>query len=287
MTTSTLDAIRVPRFLRTSDLRAEGLSWRGVAAAVAGGVLIRLRQGAYCPAGTPDECVAAGQLRGRLTCLSELRRRGVFVRDRSLIHVHVTPTAARLPAIPATVRVHRRQLHRTPHPRALSVEILDALHDAVTCQDPRAAIATLDSALHLGVLHVDDLDELFAGLPRRYRRLRRLIDARAESGPETFVRLMLRGLGCRFEPQVVIVGVGRVDFLVDGWLIVECDSAQFHAGWAEQRNDRRRDAEAASQGYLVLRLIAEDIMWRPEAVLAALRGALAGRRGAKAGSTAA
>ena len=283
MTTSTIRDASSPRFLRTSDLRAEGLSWRGVAAAVAAGALIRLRQGAYCPVGTPEECVAAGQLRGRLTCVSELRRRGVFVRDRSMVHVHVSPTAARLPARPAGARVHRRRLHRTPHPRALSVELLDALHDAVTCQDPRAAIATLDSALHLGLVDVDDLDELFAGLPRRYRRLRRLLDARAESGPETLVRLMLRGLGCRYEPQVVIVGVGRVDFLVDGWLIVECDSAQFHAGWAEQRNDRRRDAAAAAQGFLVLRLIAEDIMWRPEVVLAALRGALAGRRGAKAG----
>jgi very-short-patch-repair endonuclease len=283
MTTSNFDAVPVPRFLRTRDLRAEGVTWRGVSAAVAAGVLIRLRQGAYCPAGMPDECVVAGQLRGRLACVSELRRLGVFVRDRSLVHVHVPPTAARLPEMPATVRAHRRRLRRTPHPRALSVEILDALHDAVTCQDPRAAIATLDSALHLKLIHVDDLDELFAGLPRRYRRLRRLLDARAESGPETLVRLMLRGLGCRFEPQVVIVGVGRVDFLVDGWLIVECDSAQFHAGWAEQRNDRRRDAAAAAQGYLVLRLIAEDIMWRPEVVMAALRGALAGRRGAKAG----
>jgi very-short-patch-repair endonuclease len=283
MTTSNIDAHSAPRFLRTSDLRADGLSWREVAAAVAAGGLIALRQGAYCAVGTPPDCVVAGQLRGRLACVSELRRRGVFVRDRSVVHVHVPPAAARLPAMPATVRVHRRRLHRTPHPRALSVEIFDALHDAVTCQDPRAAIATLDSALHLGLIRIDDLDELFAGLPRRYRRLRNLLDARAESGPETLVRLMLRGLRCRFEPQVVLVGVGRVDFLVDGWLIVECDSAQFHAGWAQQRNDRRRDAAAAARGYLVLRLIAEDIMWRPEVVMAALRGALTGRRGAQAG----
>jgi len=163
------------------------------------------------------------------------------------------------------------------------VEILDALRDAVTCQEPRFAIATLDSALHLGLLREDDLDELFAGLPRRYRRLRGLLDPRAESGPETLVRLMLRSLGCRFVPQAHIPGVGRVDFLVDGWLIVECDSARFHAGWAEQRNDRRRDAAAATHGFVVLRLIAEDIMWQPESVLAALRGVLAHRCVAKAG----
>ena len=35
------------------------------------------------------------------------------------------------------------------------------------------------------------------------------------------MRLMLRGLGCQIEVQVVIPGVGRVDFVVDGWLIVE------------------------------------------------------------------
>jgi very-short-patch-repair endonuclease len=122
------------------------------------------------------------------------------------------------------------------------------------------------------LIRSDELDELFAGIPRRFGVLRALIDARAESGPESLLRLMLRRLGCRFDVQVKIDGVGRVDFVVDGWLIVECDSEAHHGDWAARRRDLRRDQAAAPLGYSTFRPIAEDIMWNPDAVQAALRG---------------
>jgi len=130
----------------------------------------------------------------------------------------------------------------------------------------------LDSALHTGVLADGDLDELFEALPRRLAVLRRLIDPRSESGPETLVRLMLRSLGLRFEVQVDLRGVGRVDFVVEGWLIIECDSVAHHSTWDAQRRDRRRDQAAAALGYATYRPIAEDIMWDPAVVLTAIRG---------------
>jgi very-short-patch-repair endonuclease len=157
----------------------------------------------------------------------------------------------------------------------MSVEVFDALVQSVRCQDPRSAVATLDSALNRGLLRPDEVDELFAALPRRFRRLQALLDPLAESGPETFVRLMLRGLGCRPEAQVEIPGVGRVDFVVGGILIIECDSRAHHSSWESQLADRRRDLTAASLGYFVIRLVAEDILWNVEAVQQALRGALA------------
>ncbi|WP_404433792.1 DUF559 domain-containing protein [Microbacterium lacus] len=209
---------------------------------------------------------------GRLACVSELRRLGVFVRDRTDLHIHVDEHSARLPHRSGVAKTHRRQLMRHPHPRAMTVEVLDAVIDAVRCQDPRSAVASIDSALNMGIMHADDLEDLFAALPRRYRRLRALLDARAESGPETLVRLMLRSLGWAHEVQVPIAGVGRVDFLVDGWLIVECDSREHHSSPEAQREDRRRDLAAARAGFVTLRLLAEDIMWRPEAVLDGLRG---------------
>lgn len=57
----------------------------------------------------------------------------------------------------------------------MSVEAFDAVAQAVRCQDPRFAVATLDSVLHHWLLRLDELDELFAALPRRYRRLRGLL----------------------------------------------------------------------------------------------------------------
>lgn len=268
---SHFDIGTAPRCFRSSALRSEGRSWREIARAVARGDLLRLRRGVYASADIDARCATAGRLQGRLDCVSELRRRGVFVRDSGPLHVHVPESASRLPAAVAAVRVHRRELRRTPHPDALAVEPLDALRQAVLCQDARPAIATIDSALHHGVIRGDELDELFAALPRRLRRLRALIDARAESGPETFVRLMLRALGRSVDLQVAIHGVGRVDLLVDGWLIVECDSRAHHSDPATRRRDRLRDLEAARQGYVTLRLDAEDILWRSEVVIDALK----------------
>jgi very-short-patch-repair endonuclease len=88
---------------------------------------------------------------------------------------------------------------------------------------------------------------------------------------------MLRRLGCSFDVQVRIDGVGRVDFVVDGWLIIECDSEAHHAGWAERRRDLRRDQAAAARGFVTYRPIAEDIMWNPDDVWEALAGLIRGR----------
>jgi very-short-patch-repair endonuclease len=264
--------------LRREDLRLAGLSLRQIRAAVAGGALLRPREGSYLPAGTPVDLVDACRIAGRLACVSELHRQGVFVMDATVLHVHLAATTGRVRRIGRPVRTHWGRLRRTPHPRATSVELLDALIQAVRCQQPRASIATLDSALHRGLLRPDDLDELFDALPRRYRRLRPLLDPRSESGPETLIRLMLRALGLSFEVQVTIDGVGRVDLLVEGWLIIECDSRAHHSDWASQRRDRRRDQAAAALGLSTFRPIAEDIMWRPDEVRAALSGLVTARR---------
>ena len=199
--------------------------------------------------------------------------------ERAELHLHVHERGAGREAAGRSIRRHWARLRRRPRPRSLSVETFDAVVQAVKCQPARAALATLDSALHLGLLRADDLDELFGLLPRRHAVLRKLIDSRAESGPETLVRLMLRTLGAHFDVQVMIPGVGRVDFVVDGWLIVECDSRAFHSTWEEQRRDRRRDQQSAALGYATFRPIAEDIMWNPAEVQAAIAGLLAtGRR---------
>ena len=133
-------------------------------------------------------------------------------------------------------------------------------------------MASIDSAWNAGLISEDGVTEVFHLLPRRFRRLRRLVDPSAESGPETLVRLALRGLGLRWESQVRIPRVGRVDFVVERRLIIECDSRAHHSSWDAQREDRRRDRDAAAQGFFTLRLIAEDILYRPETVRAAIAG---------------
>jgi very-short-patch-repair endonuclease len=157
------------------------------------------------------------------------------------------------------------------------VSIVDALAHAVLCQPPRAAIATIDSALHLGYVSATELGEVFRALPKRYRALQPLIDGRAESGPETLMRLLLRSLGCRVDVQVEFEGVGRVDLLVDGWLVIECDSREFHQGWEQRTRDHDRDLALAALGLVTLRVTAAQIMYRYEEVLQAVKGLLGSR----------
>jgi very-short-patch-repair endonuclease len=272
-------------FAHRAELMSSGLSRREIERAVTDGSLIRARRDHYVPGDTPEAIVRAVRVGGRLTCLSLLASLGVFVLMNRVLHVHITRGSSRMRSPHDRFRrlEHRAQrgvrLHWAPlgdHPgRAAVVSILDALAHSVLCQTPRAAVASLDSALHLGLIALGDLPEVFRRLPQRYAVLMPLVDGRCESGSESFLRLMLRGLGCQVEPQVVVRGVGRVDFVIDGWLVIECDSRAHHSDWAAQMRDRRRDALLAALGYTPLRVTASHIFDEPELVLAAIRGLLA------------
>lgn len=265
-----------------ADLLRGGLTSRRITRAVRDGRLLRPRQGIYLPPDAPSPLVGALRVGGRLDCLSLLRELGVFVFDSSSLHVRMTRGSSRMRSagdvrMPLAPR-HRReqvQLHwraLVEPPSLAAVSVVDALVHSVRCQSPRHTIATIDSALHLGLIDLGRLREAFQHEPARFSALLPLVDPRAESGPETLVRLIARALGYVVELQVSIQGVGRVDLLLDGWLVVECDSKSFHSSWEQRQKDYRRDRELAAQGYSVLRLTARDIMHEPEVVVAALRG---------------
>ncbi|MGP3535533.1 endonuclease domain-containing protein [Microbacterium sp. RD1] len=274
-------------FLHRAELVLDGMSRSDIAAAVHSGALVRARRDHYLPGDTDDRLVRAVRVGGRLTCLSVLQLLGVFVQVSSHLHVHMVRTASRMRSphdrrqrledrSVRGVRLHWSPLHDPPGHSA-TVSVIDALVHSVLCQAPRAAIASLDSALYRAVISLADLGEVFARLPARFAVLRPLVDGRAESGPETLMRLMLRALGCSVAVQVQIEGVGRVDLVVDGWLVIECDSKEFHAGWQAQAKDRERDLRLAARGFTCIRPTAAMIMNDPEFVLDAVRGLLATR----------
>lgn len=266
-------------FLSSLELAERGMTRRDIAAAARAGRLVRLRRGRFLDPNAHAGLHRAGSLGGRLDCVSLLSALGIFVREHPRLHVQIERGASRLPPRDSRVVAHWR---RTQSPRAsLAAELIEALAQSCRCQRPRDAIATLDSAWHHGLVDEQGLSEVFARLPRPYRRLRGLLDPDAESGCETLMRLMLRALGCHVELQVRIRGVGRVDLVVDGWLIVECDSRGYHEGWEAQKSDRRRDLAAAALGYTTVRPIAEDILGRPEYVLDLMKHILASRSAAQ------
>lgn len=267
-----------------ADLLAAGMSPRQIGDAVKAGHLIRLRRNRYAAA--EDSPVAlAVRIGGRLSCVSLLALLGVFVADASALHVHIDPGSSRLRSprdrqrkLTASEReaviLHWRPLHSDGSTLG-RVGIGDAVLQAVRCQSPRFAVATVDSILYLRLLTIVEIADLFHALPRRYRAILRLTDGLAESGTETLMRLILRQLGLTYRVQVSIRGLGRVDFVVDGWLIIECDSKAHHSTWDAVRRDRRRDAIAAAQGYTTLRLLAEDLLYNRDFVVAAVRGLVA------------
>lgn len=217
---------------------------------------------------THPDIIEAARHGGRLDCVSLLRARGVFVQHRSGLHIQQESHASRRPSCPNDARYHWRS--SSARCESAVTDIVEALAQAVRCQPPRSAVATLDSAWHLGLVDERDISDVFARLPLRYRVLRGLLDARSESGTESLVRLLLRTTGCNIELQVRIEGVGRVDMVVDDWLIVECDSEEFHGDWRAHKRDRRRDLAAVERGFVPVRLLAEDVLFHPERVRASL-----------------
>ena len=249
-------------FLSTDALRSRGITQRQLGELTGSGRLLRVRRGRYVDPRLSPLLISAAALGARLDCISLLSALGVFVRECAEVHVQLEMGASRVPPRGSHVIGHWRRSSRGACD--LAADLIEALAQACRCQSPRDAIATLDSAWHHGLIDEEGVAAVFARLPRRFRRLRPLLDKSAESGPETLVRLMLRMLGCRVETQVEIEGVGRVDLLVDGWLIVECDSRAHHSSWQERKRDMRRDLAAAARGYTTVRPLAEDILTIPE-----------------------
>lgn len=267
-----IEVLAVPTVFTRRDLTDAGMSRRAIEAALRDGRLIRLRRDRYARPTAAAEVLHAARIGGRVTCLTLLQMLGIFVLNVDAVHVHLERNRSRFRAVEHGSRIHWGAASSSP--LAHVTLVAEALRLSVRCQDPRSSLATLDSALHLGFVTLDRLRSIFAGLPARFHVLLGLVDGSAESGPETFMRVILRTMGVDFESQVVIPGVGRVDFLVEGWLIIECDSRAFHEGWDKQVADRNRDIAAARLGYVTVRPLASDLIHRPDRIQAALRDIL-------------
>jgi very-short-patch-repair endonuclease len=86
---------------------------------------------------------------------------------------------------------------------------------------------------------------------------------------------LFRTNGIAFEPQVFLPGIGRVDFLLNGFLIVEIDGFAFHSKRADMLRDRDRNNSSTVKGYAVLRYMPEHIWFNQQQVLAEIQAALA------------
>lgn len=240
------------------ELVASGRSRAQIQVATASGSLERIDRTRYALPDADPQVVAAARSGATLTCLSALRLHGVDTGPLSGLHLrrhryadnnrHQLPgRSCRLPGFEFDV--------------SCVVDPLDkALLAALRNHPPEAALIVLDSILHARLRTRAELEPVVQHAGRYAVDLLSRADSRSESPLESIVRHRLMGQRIRFGVQVRLQHIGRVDFLIGRRLIVETDGREFHdPGLGEEaartfEEDRRRDAEAARQGFSVIRL---------------------------------
>jgi very-short-patch-repair endonuclease len=173
-------------------------------------------------------------------------------------------------ALKRSVVLHRGDFVRsaTDSPGEQVVHPVAALKAASRCLSPREHLVVADAMLHAGLITDRDLVFGGGGTSARSAWLMTRADARAESPLETLARLELVEGGLAVQPQVHIRGVGRVDLVVEGKLVVETDGREFHDTDDAFARDRKRDRALHGLGFVVLRFIRKDVVSTPGLVLA-------------------
>lgn len=258
------------------ELRAVGLTRRDIAAALAGGDLVRPRRGCYALATLPPVALAALAHGGALCCAAALRLHGIWLLDPDeAVHVWLGPDARAHAHPRCTCRVHRdRGVHEPQSTNGWQVSLVHALTQTLGCLGEEAFFAALESALRQSLLTRADRMALRTKVPRIHRWLVDFARHDADSGLESLIRLRLHRIGISVVTQVRISGVGRVDFVIGDRLIIEADGTT-HAGVDNRHRDLMRDAQAAALGFISLRFTYAQIVHDWDTVEAAIVGALA------------
>ncbi|WP_424466736.1 type IV toxin-antitoxin system AbiEi family antitoxin domain-containing protein [Pseudoclavibacter helvolus] len=255
-----------------AEWHAAGLTEAELRRAVREGQVSRVCRGWYEHGASNLDASRAVSAGARLTCASALPLHGAW--DLRPAHPHVRvgfgarghterrrEGAAGFGASARGLLLHRAPRHLdAPLGRSAVDDVEVALRMAFECLHPRDFAVVGDSLLNRGLVSVDVLESLASSVSARAARKVAFVDGTGMSGTETRMRLWLRGRGHRVEAQVFFDSVGFVDLVVDGWLVIECDSREFHGSLAAFMTDRGRDLLLASMGFVVVRLTYEQVM---------------------------
>lgn len=256
---------------RGVDLQRLGYArWR-LADDVRVGRIRRVRPGVFATLSAPDDIVIAAAHGGALTCQRALRRHGIWtLGDDTDPHVWLGRAG----------RVHHDACPCVSHffagSSALGLAPLpDVLVHVFDCAGDEAFFAALESALRQRRLTSAQRAEVRRRLPASGKKLVDFARTDADSGLESLLRLRLHRLGITLECQVRISGVGRVDFVIGGRLILETDGAENHGGASERHRDLWRDSVASRLGFETLRFDYALVVHQWEIVERAIVAALA------------
>jgi very-short-patch-repair endonuclease len=271
MNSEMLAQLRNDGFLtRVSRLRQRGHSLESIRSALARNELIRVARDWIATDAASQLAIIAVANGGKLTGPTALASSGMWDGLDRRIHVARRPNAHgagvklsapiamfAAPRLASTglERHWRAPIDPDPQQPPWRVSTIDALLETAMTVDSEQFVACLDSALHLRAISHGGLPLLISNLPNRKRRLVQLSDASAESGLESVARLRLTKLARTIESQVRIPGIarggreGRVDLLLDKWLVVELDGDAFH----DTADDRDRNSALVRRGYRIHR----------------------------------
>jgi very-short-patch-repair endonuclease len=261
---------------RGTHLQQFGATRAQLAVAARTGTISRIRQGVYALSTADPKVVAAAAHGGALTCADALRAHGVWVLPQvdPIVHVWVGRSGRRHPHTPCECISHH-----SPGTAGLGLApVAAALIHAYRCLDQEAFFAAYESAWNQRLLSAPDRKRIRRELPKSAHWLLDLARPDAESGLESILRLRLHLLGIRLDCQVVIGGVGRVDFVAERRVIIEVDGRRNHDGPEMRHKDLTRDAAASRLGFETLRFDYAMIIHDWDAVVRAVMSAVARAR---------
>lgn len=250
-----------------AELAGQGVSGKVAAGAVRVGTVDALGRGAVALPGCDPVLARAVRSRSWLTCVSVLAGTGF-----PLLVPPARPHLATTRAQPGRdVCWHRSRdcPTRRADPRTRSVEPEVAVVAALRCLPRREALVVADAALRRGLVTRTGLRAAVATHDRSGARwVVDRADGRAESVIESALRFLLLEAGLTdLVPQARLPGVGRVDLLLDGCLVVEADGFEHHSARADFLLDRQRLDTATETGHLTLRFGYQDVVHHPDRTL--------------------
>jgi very-short-patch-repair endonuclease len=222
--------------------------------------------------GCRPEFEAAVRHNARVTCASAAGHFGLWLREPPA-QEHLACNHGH-----GSGFIRHRTIRFDGHPTLPVAAIEDVVLHAMVCLAPPASTAIATSAMRLHGVPLELLKcQLTGDRSGPVLKALHLLDLRAESIVEVDAQHLFRSHGIGYDAQVYLPGIGRVDFLIEGFLIVEVDGFAFHSSREALRRDLGRNNASTLGGYAMLRYMPEHIWFEPERVLAEIRAVL-GRR---------
>lgn len=269
---------------RREGLLVDGVTDRQLDRAVRAGIVHRVGRGGYALPGADPALVAAVAVCGVASHASAARLHGLDLHRRPnhpLQLLDVTVPRGSRPRWSRT-RIHRAALAPDEYGTRIPVtSLIRTLSDCGRTLPLVEAVVILDSALREHQVTIERLRALARAArgpgSGNLRRAVAHVDAMSGSTLESRTRLLVDLLTADVQSQVYVEGVGRVDFLLNGWLVIETDGYEYHRDRAEYRNDRRRGNLLVVGRFVVLRLSWEDVFLQAKKTLAQIEAVLAQR----------